>query len=108
MRRRRSKEAEAEGGVDQAVPAVFDGWCHCTRLRWRAMATVVVTQEGTSPKPKRHGYGLPIRVADTAPSDSELASVSAPKADKFVKDEPAQCHKPNGPAHDAYLQPSSY
>jgi hypothetical protein len=60
-------------------------------------ASVAATQENITQQPKDDS--LPIGTAETAPS--ALASVSAPKADKTVKDElPHSATAQNGLAHD--------
>ena len=80
----KSEEAGAEGSVDQgAVPALTRADATALAVVGAATATVAAAQEEVTQKPGVND--LPAGTAEAAPS--ELAGVSAPKADELVKDE---------------------
>ena len=92
-----SEEAGAVGNVNQgAATAVTTVGATALAVVGAATATVAATQEEIIQKPRDDG--LP---AETAPT--ELASVSAPKADEPVKDgQPQKATTQNGLAHDSH------
>ena len=95
-----SEEAGAVGNVNQgAAKAVATVGATALTVVGAATATVAATQEEIIQKPRDDD--LPAGTAETAPT--ELASVSAPKADEPVKDEqPQSATAQNGLAHDSH------
>jgi hypothetical protein len=91
-------EAAAKGSVNQGVASVpMTVGATVLAVAGTATASVAATQEKITQKPKDDG--LPVRTAETAPS--ELASISAPKADEIRKDELLHSTATqNGLAHD--------
>ncbi|KAI0276053.1 hypothetical protein BGY98DRAFT_1098405 [Russula aff. rugulosa BPL654] len=91
-------EAAAKGSVNQGVASVpMTVGATVLAVAGTATASVAATQEKITQKPKDDG--LPVGTAETAPS--ELASISAPKADEIRKDELLHSTATqNGLAHD--------
>jgi hypothetical protein len=101
----KSEEAGAKVSVDQgAVPAVTTVGATALAVVGVATATAAAAQEEITQKPRDDG--LPT-VAET--TSSELASVSAPKADEPVKDEPPHnATTQNGLTHDTHRDEEQY
>ena len=91
-------EAADKGSVNQGVASVpMTVGATALAVAGTATASVAATQEKITQKPKDDG--LPVGTAETAPS--ELASISAPKADEIRKDELLHSTATqNGLAHD--------
>ncbi|KAF8494940.1 hypothetical protein F5888DRAFT_1805259 [Russula emetica] len=94
----KSEEAAVKGNVNQgAASAPTMVGATVLAVASTATASVAATQEKTTQKPKDDG--LPVGTAGAVPS--ELASVSAPKANETRKDElPHSAATQNGLAHD--------
>jgi hypothetical protein len=94
----KSEEAAVKGNVNQgAASAPTTVGVTVLAVASTATASVAATQEKITQKPKHDG--LPVGTAEPVPS--ELASVSAPKADETRKDElPHSAATQNGLAHD--------
>jgi hypothetical protein len=93
----KSEEAVVKGSVNQgAASALTTVGATVLAVAGTATASVAAAQEKITQKPKDNGF--PVGTAETAPS--ELASISAPKADEIGKDElPHSAATQNGFAH---------